>query len=278
MLVPYSQSGANQMSSTQPIPANIVARRQARALAIQQAVADGDTRANAIRIANPWENWKGGFNLMKDTQRGNQYNGAPATSTLPGLSSDQQILLFQVLGLRPQPAQPAAPGWNSRFVTQADPPTSTGPNAPAADVVPSDGILPADAAPIDLSSPANPDLRTDQPGNVIVRPPWAPTRTRPTRGGMAEWSPSLEQPGPAPADCLEALGTGANDVTGGGIVGGATTDSLPATRGDGASGTPGAPSSVPWWMWALGGFALLAAVTGGDEPERRSSGRQKRGA
>ena len=274
MLVPNSQSGSNQMSSTQPIPANIVARRVARARAIQAAVADGDTRSKALLIANPWEDWKGGFNLMKDVQRGNQYNGAPAATSLPGLTSAQQILLYQVLGLRPQTAAPAATGWKSRFVTQANPPAATSSDPAAADVVPSDGILPADAAAIANAAPESSPLRTDQPGNVIVRPPWAPTR--PARGGMGEWSPSIEQPGPAPADCPDAVAA-ANAVTEDAVTpGSGSTDNLPATRGDGASGIPGTPSSVPWWMWALGGFALLAAVTGGDDQsERRSSGKKR---
>jgi len=271
MLVPNSQSGANQMSSTQPIPANVVARRQARTRAIQAAVADGDTRSEALLIANPWENWKGGFNLMKDTQRGNQYNGAPVTTTLPGLTNAQQILLFQVLGIRPQTkvAQKDAKGWNSRFVTLTNPGTDS---APAADVVPSDGILPADAAPTVPVAPDNSPLRTDQPGNVIIRPPWAPTRPVSSRRGMAEWSASIEQPGPIPADCLEMQEQAAADAA---AANPHTTDNLPATRGDGASGNPSAPTSVPWWMWALGGFALLAAVTGGDNPQRRAGAKKR---
>ena len=105
MLVPNSQACENQMSSVQPVPSDVVARRVARTRAMQEAVARAQAPVDAFRIANPWENWRGGFNAMKDTQRGNLYNGATDAGTLPGLSNDQQVLLLQVLGRSPRSAK-----------------------------------------------------------------------------------------------------------------------------------------------------------------------------
>ncbi len=294
MLVPNSQACDNQMSSVKPVPADVVARRVAFKQSVEDAAGRARVASDAIRIANPWENWRGGFNLMKDTQRGNLYNGAPNTGTLPGLSNDQQVLLMQILGRNPRAgnARQTAAGWDSRFITASNPPACansrgmgaapqncaslacgvpTLDSAPAADVVPSDGILTYDAPPLQVPTPpANPSLRTDQPGNVIVRPPVhgsSTARTLPMRcmtaSGMAEWSPSLEQPGAVPADCMEVTAGAGSD----------TTDELPATRGDGASGPPKG-AGIPWWLWALGGVVLLSVVS--DEREtRRSSGKKR---
>ena len=140
MLVPDSQACGNQFSSTSPLPVSYQTAAAAKVQQLQTAVGNAQVAANAMLVANPWESWVGGFNLMKDIQRGNTQagtvsgttpSGAPAMSQLPGFPpAGEGGPLFQRWlrnlrgprggrGGRSGNARSAqqVQGWNSRFVT-----------------------------------------------------------------------------------------------------------------------------------------------------------------
>jgi hypothetical protein len=129
----------------------------------------------------------------------------------------------------------------------------------AVDVVPSDGILPVGAPVTHPAPPPNPALRTDQPDNIVVQPPFgyaaaisvpqptARTMQRAGVAGMGEWTNSLQHPGAIPADC---------STMGGGKV----------------------PPSVPWWLWLLGGVIVVAAVRDETKSRKASTASRKKAA
>ena len=378
MLVPDSQACGNQFSSTSPLPASSVTAAAAKLAALQNAVGNAQVAANALFVANPWESWAGGFNLMKDIQRGNTQagtvsgttpSGAPAMSQLPGLPpAGEGGSLWQRWtrnlggrrgrGPRSGNARQNVQGWDSRFVTGPGgkfavfPPAGNagrrmgggrfaggayGDARPgncgtldcspggqvidctveAADVVPSDGIMPAGAPPVAVTTPPpNPALRTDQADNIVVPPPAQysvppatvpqssmcipPARTGnicldlkrgavfqhqvtpqvlyrcsqlgyvgvpggpcpvvngpqiqvsdaemaavpPYAAGMGMWTPSIAQPGAVPADCASGAGM----------------------------------AGVPWWVWALGGIALLAVAGGETKTKTTAASKPRRRA
>jgi hypothetical protein len=216
MLVPNDQACDNQFSSTSPIPASETAAGNAWVAALQNAVGNAQQASDALLVANPWESWKGGMNLMRDIQRGNTQvalpggTGVPSGSPqLPGLPPAGQggslwDRFRRNLGGNARMAARQGGrvhGWNSRFVTgpggkfQTWPAgNSDGSNAAtidctleAADVVPCDGIMPAGSPEVQLSQPpAGPALRTDQPVNIIVTPPaaYAPCSPPPRTGNL----------------------------------------------------------------------------------------------
>ena len=83
MLVPNDQACDNQFSSTTPIPASETAAGNAWVTSLQQAVANAQQASDALLVANPWESWAGGFNLMKDIQRGNTQVALPGGAGVP---------------------------------------------------------------------------------------------------------------------------------------------------------------------------------------------------
>lgn len=267
MIVPDSQACGNQFSSVVPIPASQTAAGIAQTGMLDAAVAEGNQAAQNLFVANPWESWQGGMNLMRDIVRGNtQVSGSGGPPQLPGLppANAGPNLLDWLRGKRggasrggnARNARQVA-GWNSRFVKgpggkfQTWPPPASSQvvdcQVDAADVVPSDGIVqPGAPEPSVSQPPPNPSLTTDQPVNIIIQPPaqyGCLAKTGSCAAGMGEWTDSLAKPGAVPSDCVS-----------------------------GSSGTS-AVAGLPWWLWALAGVAVLAVANSGGR-----SGGQKRAA
>ena len=325
MLVPNDQACDNQFSSTSPIPASETAAGNAFVAQLQAAVANAQAASDALLVANPWESWRGGFNLMRDIQRGNTQVALPGGAgvpagppQLPGLPpAGQGGSLWDrwkrnISGgrggdrARSGNARQGARvrGWNSRFVTgpggkfQTWPAGSgDGSNAATidctqeyADVVPSDGIMPAGAPDVQVSSPpAGPALRTEQPTNIVVTPPaaYAPCASPPRTGNLcadlkngAVLASSVTAPtlyacsqagyaGVGPTLCPAGMGEWSASI--------AQPGAVPAMCATGPAAQKSGPAGFPWWLWALAGVAVVA-VASTETKTRRSSGGQKRAA
>jgi hypothetical protein len=328
MLVPNDQACDNQFSSTSPIPASETAAGNAWVAALQNAVGNAQQASDALLVANPWESWRGGFNLMRDIQRGNTQVALPGGTgipsgapQLPGLPPAGQggslwdrwkrnLGAGRGNGSRSQNARSGARvrGWDSRFVTgpggkfQTWPGQGGGSNGTvnaagadcsmdAADVVPSDGMLPAGAPEVTVTQPpAGPALRTEQPVNIIVTPPaaYAPCSAPPRTGNLCADLKSgavLASTVTAPTlyACSQAgyAGVGPTVCPVGGMGEWSASIAQPgAVPSECITGSPAqtsGPAGFPWWLWALAGIAVVA-VASTETKTRRSSAGQKRAA
>lgn len=307
MLVPNSQACANQFSSTSPIPASQTAAALAKTAAIIAAVGNAQRASDSLLVANPWESWPGGINLMRDVQRGNtQVAGAVPTGTpqLPGLPpAGQGGSLWDRMrrnvagsrGNRGARQNRKARGWNSRFVTgpggkfqsfEAGAANAAGADCTmdAADVVPSDGILPPGAPELQVAQPpAGPALRSDQPQNLIIAPPaaYAPCSAAPRTGNLcadlksgAVLASTVTAPtlyacsqagyaGVGPTPCAAGMGEWSASI--------AKPGAVPSECLTGAAAQPVGPGGFPWWLWALAGIAVVA-VASTETKTRRAGG------
>lgn len=300
MLVPDSEACGNQFSSTTPIPAARTAARIAQMGVVDSAVAQGNAAAQNLFVANPWESWIGGLNLMRDIVRGNTQvsGGSSGPPQLPGVppASSGWNLRDWLAGKRGNARGTRRTGWQSRFVTgpggkfqnwtPADQVIDC--QVEAADVVPSDGIVsPGTPEPNVSTPPAGPSLTTNQAANIIVQPPpaYGCPAPQPTgnlcadvRSGVvlaSTVSPAqlyqCSQAGYvgvfAPPKCA-GMGEWSDSL--------AKPGAVPADCASGASTTAAGPAGMPWWLWALAGVFVVVAAQGGG----RSSGttRHKRAA
>ena len=323
MLVPNSQACDNQFSSTTPIPASETAAANAWVAALQQSVARAQQASDALLVANPWESWQGGLNLMRDIQRGNTQVALPGGAgvpsgppQLPGMPpAGQGGSLWDRWkrniagnrggnGARSGNARQGAKmrGWNSRFVvgpggkfqnfdTSTQNAATVDCTVDAADVVPSDGIMPPGAPEVQVPTPpAGPALRTEQPTNIIVTPPaaYAPCSAPPRTGNLcADLKSGAVLASSVTAPTLYACSQAGYAGVGPTIcpVGGmgewsasiAQPGAVPSECVSGAAAQKSGPAGFPWWLWALAGVAVVA-VASTETKTRRSSGGQKRAA